>query len=262
MKKITVVIALLCSIILFAGCTQQPQDSGPDYADNEVMAAIADGLESRFDVVDKHEQTGDAQTKDGYAEAIQVEIDAIAPFRDRQFEDSKLQETVLSYANLLDDSLELLDQYPVDSIEFYDAWNAIYDERTVALKLFVETYGLEIDPAHEETLNDLLLNANTVEEKTEVEDAINQLVASLAFEKVDEGYGMATYTAVAENTTEIGFEDVGITLALYDKDGVKIEETYAGTSSWPVGEKVRFEAFGASDASEVKTSVSYYSVVE
>ncbi len=53
-----------------------------------------------------------------------------------------------------------------------------------------------------------------------------------------------------------------LVLALYDADGVKAEETYASTSSWAAGEKVRFEAIGSVDAAQVKASVSNYEVAE
>ena len=86
MKKLIALIASCCFAFVLAGCAQQSQsDSGPDYADDEVMGALADGLEKRFDTADKHEQEADGQTKDDFSESTQVEIEAIAPFRDRQF---------------------------------------------------------------------------------------------------------------------------------------------------------------------------------
>lgn len=51
-------------------------------------------------------------------------------------------------------------------------------------------------------------------------------------------------------------------LALYDADGVKAEGTYASTSSWAAGEKVRFEATSSVDAAQVKATVSNYEVAE
>lgn len=263
MKKLIAVIASCCFAFVLAGCAQQSQsDSGPDYADDEVMGALADGLEKRFDTADKHEQEADGQTKDDFSESTQVEIEAIAPFRDRQFEDPELQEAVVSYANLLDDMLQLTEEYPVDSEEFIEGWTSLYDERSVSLKQFADDYGLAVDAAHEETFEELLRNANAVEEQTETEDAINGLVSSLVFEKNGDGYGSFTYSAIGENTSDISFGNVDITLSLYDAEGVKVEEAHAYTSAWPVGEKVRFEAFGSIDAAEIKVAVSYYDIVE
>ncbi len=61
---------------------------------------------------------------------------------------------------------------------------------------------------------------------------------------------------------DISFGNVSLVLALYDADGVKAEETYASTSSWAAGEKVRFEAIGSVDAAQVKASVSNYEVAD
>ena len=53
-----------------------------------------------------------------------------------------------------------------------------------------------------------------------------------------------------------------VLLALYDADGVKVEETFANTSSWAAGEKVRFEAGSDVNAAQVKVSVSGYEVTK
>ena len=41
-----------------------------------------------------------------------------------------------------------------------------------------------------------------------------------------------------------------------------VEETFANTSSWAAGEKVRFEAGTDVNAAQVKVSVSHYDVVK
>ena len=51
-------------------------------------------------------------------------------------------------------------------------------------------------------------------------------------------------------------------MALYDADDIKAEETYADTSSWAPGEKVKFEAMSDVDAARVVASVSSYDVTK
>ena len=108
--------------------------------------------------------------------------------------------------------------------------------------------------------NELIKNGKSVAEKTRNEDAINSLIQGANFEKSDDGYGLYTYTAVVENTSGISFSNVSLTLALYDADDIKAEETYANTSSWAPGEKVKFEAMSDVDAARVVASVSSYDV--
>ena len=87
-------------------------------------------------------------------------------------------------------------------------------------------------------------------------------MASVVFEKQNDGYGLITYVAVVENTTGVDFENVGMTLGLYDADGVRAEDAYVGTASWKSGEKVRFEAISSVDAAETRISIDYYDVVD
>ena len=47
-----------------------------------------------------------------------------------------------------------------------------------------------------------------------------------------------------------------------DADGVRAEETYANVNSWPDGETVVLEAFGGTDASQIKVELDYYDIEE
>ena len=262
-KVFGIFISLLLAMSLSACASDAPSGSeGPDYADDEVMASLAQGLENRFDTADAQDAAGAEVNAEYYANVINEELDQVLPYRDRQFEDSDLQEAVLSYANILEDSLELTETYPVDSIEFLDEWTALYNERTVLLQQFVNDYHLTVDEAHQDTLDELLVNANAVTQRTQTEDAVNALAGSITFEQQDDGYGSYTYIATAENTSGINFGSFGLVLALYDDDGVRVEETYASVSSWAAGETVRFEAYGTTGATQIKVSVDYYEVEE
>ena len=264
MKRLFYSFSVLLVAVLLVGCGQVASSGSaePDYADDEVILAISQGLEDRFDLADEQEAEQQVVNADYYAGPVQVEIDAVSPFRNRQFEDPDLQEAVLSYVNVLEDSLEVTETYPIDSLEFFDEWQRIYDERTTLLKLLVDEYGLEVDEFHSDALNDLLINAKAVEQKTEVEDAINELVSSIVFTKVNDGYGLYTYTATVQNTSGLNLEDVSLVLSLYDSEGVMAEESYASVSSWPNGETVRFEAIGSTDAAQIKVSIDFYSIAD
>lgn len=264
MKKAIMLFFAGC-LAVCCGCTHQGSEPNESqeieivYADQEFIDALGQALQARFDYADAVDET----TADSLAETVSVEIEKLTPYKTRQFEDAKLQEKFLSYLNLLEESKELTKDMGVNDDTFYDDWDSLYNERTVMLKEFVDNYGLAVDEAHQETLDDLLRRGQAVEKASSERDAVEQLVASLDFDKTSDEEGLFfTYTAVGENDTELNLEDVSLTLALYDEDGVKVEETYAGTSSWSKGEKVKFEAMSDVDAAEVKVSLDYYTVVD
>ena len=53
-----------------------------------------------------------------------------------------------------------------------------------------------------------------------------------------------------------------MTLGLYDADGVRAQDAYLSTTSWPAGEKVKFETISEVDAVETRVAIDYYEVAE
>lgn len=260
MGKNLAALALALVVALFlGGCEQQRADEGPDYADDEAMAIIADGLEARNDLIDKQVEEGkDTTTNTSYEEVVQAELEVVEPLRDRQFENSEMQEDVLAYINLLNDSMDVLDNYPTSDINFYTKWTEVYDDRTSMLSKFVEEYGLTVDAEYQDVLDELVANGAAATRRSEMDEKMEALASSIVFEKADQGYGYFEYTATVENTTGMNLKDVSLVLSLYDAEGVKAGETYASTNSWASGEKVRFETSSDIDATTVKVAVDYY----
>lgn len=253
----TLVIAIqLCGC---SGASTQSEPEGPDYADDEAMTLISKGLMDRWNYTDSSSWKNDSESM---KTAINAELDRDKPLRDRQFENSKMQEDVLAYINNLEETLEVVDTYQYESTEYYQKFDPLYNERTMLLKKFVEEYGLTVSEHYQPTLDDLLRAGNTAQAKSETDASIKQLIEKAKFEKKDEGYGSFTYSAVIENTTKYDFKDITVVLGLYDSDDVKQEEAYANVSSWEKGEKAKFEAFSNVDATRIKPSVEYYNVAE
>lgn len=264
MLKSRVVLAVTGLLMLtgLTGCQAQ-KDQGPDYADDEAMDIIAGSIMARADLVDSYEGEGvDTTSMKSLQSYIDIEREHVDKLRTRVFEDSEMQESVLAYINTLDDADKALESNPVASAEFHKEWNSIYDKRSVLLKEFVEEYGLEVDEKHQETLDEMIANGAAATKRSQVEEALEGLMSSVAFEKQNDGYGFTTYCAVIENTTGVDFENVGMTLSLYDADGVRAEEAYIGAASWKSGERVRFEAVSEVDAAETRVSIDYYDVVD
>lgn len=258
-RNLTVVAIALFATLSLGGCGQQKADEGPDYADDEAMAIVADGLEARSDLIDQQIEEGeDTTTNASYEKAVQAELEVVEPLRDRQFEDSEMQEDVLSYINLLNDSMDVLENYPTSDINFYTKWTEVYDDRTSMLSKFVEEYGLTVDAQYQDVLDELVTNGAAATKRSEMDEKMEALASSIVFEKADQGYGYFEYTATVENTTGMNLKDVSLVLSLYDAEGVKAGETYASANSWAPGEKVRFETSSDIDAATVKVAIDYY----
>lgn len=259
---LTVFCAVMCLAVLFlVGCSSSSSNE-QDYADDEVIGAISDGLEKRWDVNKQYEADGTSQSSESFDAATQAELEVISDFRNRQYEDSMLQEAVVSYINKLEEMKQLVADYPFDSDEFYEGWSKAYDERLVMLKNFVDNYNLTVDASYEEELSEIMTEANLASQHAATDEAINGLINSLVFEQVNEGYGYYTYSATAQNSSDYSFSNVSLILALYDEDGVMAQETYAVVNSWPSGETVKFEAGGDIDTSQIKVTLEYYETVE
>lgn len=261
-KRVMLILAGCLMLTGLTGCQQQ-KDSGPDYADDEAMEIIAESVMARADLVDEYEKEGvDTTSMKSLQSYIDTERDHVDKLRTRVFEDTEMQESVLAYINTLDDADKVLENNPVNSAEFYKEWNSIYDKRSMLLKEFVDKYGMEVDEAHQEVLDEMIANGAAATKKSKIDDALAALVASVPFEKQNDGYGLITYSAIVENTTGVDFENVSMTLGLYDADGVRAEDAYIGTTSWAAGERVKFETVSEIDAAETRISIDYYEVAD
>lgn len=246
--------------LALTACGGQEKDAGPDYADDEAMSIIAKGFKARSDFLNSSDYTGsDADLK----EAIQKEIDCDSVLKERQFEDSTLHELVLSYLNSLDDQLDVLNNYSSSSVDYYTAWEKVYDERSTLLKTMVEEYDLTVDESCQDALDEIVANGNNASKKADVETSLNAIINGATFEVADSGYGWYEYTTVLENTTDYNFSDISFVVALYDENGVKDTELYASTQGWQKGEKVKFDAGSAEiSTTNIKATLEYYTLDE
>lgn len=260
---ISLFATVLCGALLLSGCSQvEKKNDVPDYADERAMAVIAQGYQKRSDYLESLGEDADLGSNKVRKEAIKTEIDNDKELKKASFKDTKMQEDVIAYLNLLDNQLDVVKKYAESDPKYYDEWEKAYDARSAQLKKLVDRYDLTVDDEYRDAFDELIKNGRTVEEKTHNDEVINGLLSSATFEKSDDGYGLYTYTAIVENTSDISFENVFLNVALYDADGVRAEECYADTSAWAPGEKVKFEVMSEVDASRVAPTVSNYSIKE
>lgn len=156
-KTVLAAVVSLVFIVGAAGCGNTQKDDGPDYADDEAMSIIAKGYQKRSDVIAQYEQKKDTDSVKHVKDAVQAEIDNDKPLKERQFKDSKLQEKVIAYLNLLEDSQKVNEDYSYLSSNYRTEWTKVYDKRSALLKDFVDNYKLTVDGKYQDSLNDMAL---------------------------------------------------------------------------------------------------------
>lgn len=260
MKVLKLASGLLSLVMLVsvAACSNTHSEAEDKFADKEAIATIQDGLEKRFDFL----YTNTSDNAKNLKKAIRIEIDNDKELKKKKYKNSKLQETVISYVNVLDESLAVVENNGYGSSSFYEEWNKVYDKRTSIIRTLSDKYRLTMGEKYQDDFKDLLANGNSVSKKQATDEAIKSLFSNATFEKTNDGYGNIEYSAVIENTSEYSFENVQVILSLYDASGVKEKEEYASTNSWEKGEKVKFDAYSTVDASRVQAEVEMYEVVE
>lgn len=121
------------------GRMRRTKSEGPDYADDEAMSVIAEGFDNRSNLIDSPEGEGKDTTESAnLKQVIQIEIDNDKDLKARPFKNSKMQEDVISYINLLNDQLDITKKYSSTSSEFTKRWTETYDKRSALLKTFVD----------------------------------------------------------------------------------------------------------------------------
>lgn len=252
MKKKNVFLGLLCILILLVGCGNQEskeEEKEPQYADKAYIEDMSKGLQARWDLNSKDEQ------KEGYDEIliqseeykkmmlsyIDAELDVIEKYKEEKFEDSKLQELAIKYINLLNQHKEVCNYMTVDYEKYDEEFQPIYNERSNVIETMVNDYGMTVDEKHQGTLDDFLTNSKLVTEKKANEEAISKMLDGIQFKETTNDYGIRTYQATVENTTDIDFKSFNVNINLLDKEGVIVETAYDQVSAFSKGAKVRFE---------------------
>ncbi len=248
--------AAMSAAIAMSGCSAEPepqQEPEIEYVDDNVINALGEGLEARWDMVGSESYVPETMLDD----AIRIEIDALSEFTDAPYQDKELQELVLSYANTLGDTLEIWDLFEA-SPEYAMKWEGLYDDRTQKLKAFVNDYGLTVSPKHEAQLANMLVNATTAEKLDNEREAVESLVASMAFEPTEETGYYCEYGAVVTNNTGHAFKHLSIGVSVYDAESIRIEDAFIYVENWGVGETVKLTFTADPEIASYKLTLNDY----
>lgn len=276
MKKIWMIFAAIsCScVLMLAGCGGTTTNgsgntqTSEQYADQEFMTSLVNGLESRWKLNEEYEdkyQNADSEPTLGsdehvelYTSCVNAELDEIADYKDAKFEDNKLKEKAISYINCLNDQLEALEYATVDFEKYYELWQNAYNERSKLIADFVNDYELAVSEQYQSTLKELITNSNLVKENEEAQQKIDNLLASAEFEVSQLDDDWKTCSAVIENNTGMDIKTLELAINLLDEDGVIVETTYDSIGNIQNGQKARIEFTTDVDFVSTEVTSSYW----
>ena len=143
-------VLIICSLGFISACSENAANSEkPKYVDDKAMNVIAAGFERRSDVIESNANDDDPHSTENIQEAIKAEIENDKELKNARFKDSKMQQDIITYLNLLDDQLKVTEDYSQSSSDYYEEWNKVYDKRSAQLKKLVDNYGLEVGEKYE-----------------------------------------------------------------------------------------------------------------
>ena len=190
---------------------------------------------------------------------MKAELDNIEIYKDKQFEDSKLQEYAIKYINLLNQQKEAVEYMLVDYDKYDKLWGDAYEQRAQLITTIDKEYGIPVSAEYEDTMKEMNTKANVVTEKKALEDAINKALKEGKFEKSD-NYGSYDCTLIVENTTDADLKHVGIVVNFIDKDDVVVDSMSDYVEVWKAGTKTKLTYYVQSDFDKWEAELDYYEI--
>ncbi len=275
-KKCLVVLVVLVMIsIIGSGCSStaaKENNSAANastveivYADEDFINDLAKGLEARWALSESEDYEyveGTQEHRDFYSSLLKAELDIISNknYENATFKDSKLKEKAISYLNCLHDQEEALTYVTVDYDKYAELWESAYNKRTQLITDFAQNYGLTVSDKYKTTLSDMITNASVVDEKQHQEEALQKLVDSISFERVEneEDSDWVTYKAIVENTMDYDIVELDIDVNLIDSDGVNVSTEFVSVDNIARGEKGKLEFSTDEQFEKTKLTINYF----
>ena len=245
-KILCYVMCVLMIAMLLTGCQEQKKTS--EYADDNFIADLSNGLVERWKIVDKDENDPNydknmedaSKIKEMRQTYIKAEQDYINKYQDKKFKDSKLHELALSYINVLNDSKDALKYIEVDYDMYADKWDEAYNTRANLITQLTKEYNLTVPEKYQDELDNFVTTDKIVQENKTKEDAISKLLRTIQFQETEapsETNGFyGTYVANIQNNTGIDFATFQIDINLLDENDTILETQYYSVSNLKNGQ--------------------------
>ena len=246
MKKIFKVLLAFIVVFTFCGCSSKPKD------DAVFLENLEKGLsdcwlyvESTLDNADMYEVK---EYKGKLNEVVQKELTQLGEFSEYTFSDDTLKDLAKKYYEALNLTKEGVQYYDPDDLfmeegKFADSYFLGTYQRYIILDTLTKNYDFMKDSPKKAKLEETLSDIDEAKSFIAKHDYKNYLKDNLKFtyDKEQSDEYSSYYTAIIENITEVEFDSISITADILDKDGIIIEQSYAGTSNFKPGAKAKLE---------------------
>ncbi len=254
-KKILLLFAVFCLAVSIAGCSS----SKDDYCDKDFLSAMSKGLNDRWkDTSGDDVVPGTDEQKEAFSKIVSNELNNIKDYKDKKFEDSKLQELAIKYINILQDQKDALDYVTVNYEKYEDLWDTAYDERSKLIVEINKKYNLDIDKENEDILKEMETNSKEVKDKENIENSISDMIKNAELKLVSSEYGYKDYEVILENKTSVKFSSFELDVKLKDNDGIIVDTLVDFEDNWEPGTKVKFTFNTDQDFKSYEFVTSYY----
>jgi len=228
--------------------------------DGQFMKALAKGLMARWELAgkDEREMTAD-EFVDNRKQLINLELDNVLDFTEKEFENKDLQKDAVEYIEALNKSFKSLDYYQMDYNKCITIWDEAYASRSLLLRKFAKTYNLKVDEEYQRELDDFINNAAVLDEQNALKETISNMISNLEFEKVEDSYDWKTYQVTITNETDETFTYFGLIVDLKTEDGTILASQYTNQiNEFAPGAKGVFEFYTDKEFNEMNWYADYY----
>lgn len=224
MKKIKILFSFIFLATMIIGCS----GNNGKVSNDAFVKSMSSGLEERWQYTD--------QNNSNVEKAIDLELTKLIDYKDKEFEDQKLQKTALAYISTLEKSRDLIVKKGENAMTSQE-WGDLYNDRLSLIKNMVDNYKLTVSKDNQDVMNQFLSEA---EVKEEVSKMINK--ANFKAEKPEySGSTYLTYSAKVKNTSKSNFSSFTFQINLVDKKGVVVGSQSAYAQNWKSGTVYTFE---------------------
>ena len=206
--------------------------------DGQFMRALSNALVERWNYIDSDEAL--TEDYDNVQEkSCDIEIDALESFYDQTFNDTNLQEIAKDYIDTVKAAKDALTYYTVNVTKYSTDWDSAYQQRTILLEQLVNDYNLAVDETHQQTLDDLLTDAQASKEQVKLDEQVNEILRTINITSTTDEWGFVTYNFTMENTSEYTFDSFWVTVNAEDANNTIISSgSLLAPDNWAPGKKV------------------------